>query len=103
MRIGIQMSDTIKIGPILYRIEEFDEVPGGINGNMPMGRQVEAHGKILLMRQMPDDVKRVTTWHEILHALGDQNGQELNEGLINAFANGIVQVLADNLWLREPT
>lgn len=93
----------VKIGPVVCVIEECDWPPDKGDGSQPMGRSMEAAGKILLLRSMPDDVKLVTLWHEIIHMLLGQSGHEHDEGVIEAVSHGIVQVLQDNAWLRGAT
>lgn len=64
-----------------------------------MGRHAEFRGEILLLRQMPPDVKRATLFHEAIHAILEHAGQDCEEGVIDAIAHGIYEMLQDNPWL----
>jgi hypothetical protein len=99
------MSDTIKIGAVTYQITEYDWPPDK-DGGQAMGRHAEFKGEIMLMRAMPPDVKRAVLWHEAIHAILEHAGQPQEdstlEGMIDAIAHGVCEVLQDNLWLSEP-
>lgn len=96
------MNETIKIGPITYRISERDWPPDK-DASQAMGRHAEFKGEILLLKDMPSDVKRATLWHECLHAILEHAGQPQEEstveGMIDAIAHGIVEILNDNPWM----
>ena len=86
---------TVKVGPITYTVTEHDWPPDKEEGSQAMGRHIESTGQIMLLRSMPPDVKRVSLWHEIIHAIIDHAGQDHNEAWIEAVAHGVVEVLDD--------
>jgi Zn-dependent peptidase ImmA (M78 family) len=59
--------------------------------------------RIRINARLDPQLKRVTLWHEIIHALLFNAGvytAEHNEQQIDALAHGIIQVLRDNPWLK---
>lgn len=69
-----------------------------------MGREVYEKSTIYIRKDMPDDVKRETLLHEILHILyanaylkpGDEE-----ERIVGTLSNGLFQVLEDNDMWKE--
>jgi hypothetical protein len=93
------MLDTIKIGGIRYTVLADNRL---IDNNRA--------GEIRLMRAeiavLPDAAPELlpqTLWHETLHGILHQSGQECDEDAIDVLAYGIVQVLRDNPALVELT
>lgn len=92
---------TVKVGPITYIVGEHDWPPDKEAGSQAMGRTFSSEGKIMLLRSMPPDVKHITLWHEIIHVILDQAGQDASEGVIEALSHGVVATLGDNPWLGD--
>lgn len=91
----------VKVGPVVYTVGEHDWPPDKEAGSQAMGRTFSSEGKIMLLRSMPPDVKHVTLWHEIIHVILDQAGQDASEGVIEALSHGVVATLGDNPWLGD--
>ena len=88
--------DTIRIGPIDYAIELVDDLK--TEDDEPAdGWICYVDGAIRLDTALNPQLRRVTLWHEVLHGILTQTGrQEHDEGLLDALAHGIAQVLRDN-------
>ena len=92
---------TVRIGPIDYELELIEDLQAE-DGDPVDGWICYAAGAIRLRAALNPQLRRVTLWHEILHAVLTQTGrQRHNEGELDALAHGIVQVLRDNPELRE--
>jgi hypothetical protein len=92
---------TVRIGPIDYEMELIEELQTE-DGESADGWICYADGAIRLDAALHPQLRRVTLWHEILHAILTQTGrQRHNEGELDALAHGIVQVLRDNPDLGE--
>lgn len=94
------MPDTIKIGPVTYKVLVIDD----LHKIDDEGRKVWLHGHILqadaeirVANDQADDVKVITVWHEVIHGILYNAGQkEHPEGLIEAISAGLVQLIRDN-------
>jgi hypothetical protein len=86
----------IRIGAITYQIEEH-KLRGAC------GECNYEQARIRISPKLAGQLKRVTLWHEIIHAVLFNAGvyaPEHDEQQIDALAHGIVQVLDDNPILR---
>jgi len=82
----------LRIGALIYDVEER-------RLKDQCGHCDYEHTCIRIRRSLNPQLKRVTLWHEIIHALLFNAGvyeSEHNEQQIDALAHGIVQVLRDN-------
>lgn len=81
---------SLKVGPVNYRLEE---------RIMDIG-QAAVHttsAAIHVDKGLDDQMKRISIWHEVLHAILAHAGyREHPEDLIEALSYGIVGVLNDN-------
>lgn len=89
----------LKIGPVVYDVmttdqfianDEDEEDPRQL-GSVDINTHV-----ILIRKDLKPPVHAITLWHEVLHALCMQAGRDVKEGLIEALAYGIYQVIRDN-------
>lgn len=88
----------LRIAGKIYEVKEFDpQIAPDC-----MGREVYEKSTIYIRNDMPDDVKRETLLHEIIHILyanaylkpGDEE-----ERVVGTLSNGLFQVLEDNdMW-----
>jgi len=92
------LPETVQVGPVTLTVREvdlIDDVP------LRMGSFNSATGEILIKATLPDDVKLVTFWHELVHAMLDMAGQKHNERQIDALAHGLVLLFEANGWRIE--
>lgn len=58
--------------------------------------------KILIRSDLPTDVKRSTTIHEVIHWIANMNSIELDEQDVDGLAMGINSLITNNLdWINE--
>jgi hypothetical protein len=97
--------EPVKIGPVRYEVKEIEELAD--EEKTLFGWIKYDSCEILIEAGLPDQVKRVTLWHEILHGILAQASQEHDEALVEALAYGLVAVFDDNPGLlavfREDT
>lgn len=97
------MESEIKIGPTRFQITVIENLRDPRNDESLDGHILYGESRIYLNAKLGDQSRRQTLWHEILHAVLVQAGvQEHDEQQIDALAYGVVGVLQDNPWLREP-
>lgn len=84
----------IKIAALTYKIRYVDssELPDNEVGQICLET-----GSIKILKTLASDQKKVTLWHEILHAL---NG-ELSEEIVEFLAQAIYMILYDNPKLKR--
>jgi hypothetical protein len=89
----------IQIGPIGYKVEEVKRLYY-VNDE---GKHVALHGRIdyaktriQVTQRQTDQMKVSTLWHEALHGILAQAGQDHEEALIEALGYGITQLIQDN-------
>ena len=80
----------------LYRVQVVDKVDEDENGG-EMSKQLQ---RILLGSFLTFDHMRETFIHEILHAIDEEMGLNLDETMINSIGVGLYQVWSDNPKLR---
>lgn len=91
------MITSLKIGPITFAVSEVkDLVAGGktVWGNAGMGNST-----IEVEESLAPGPKRTTLLHEVVHVALDHAGYRKvakDEGLVNALAHSLLQVLRDN-------
>lgn len=93
----------IKIGPMVFTVESTDGLRGGDDIKLA-GRVQYGACKIAIEDSYCAQAQRQTLWHEIVHIVLLQNGQEemgANEGLVEMLANAFMQVVQDNSFLAE--
>ncbi len=101
------MIPNVKIGAVTYNIKELDDLHD-VDGE---GRKVYFHGRIdysealvKIAEDQAHDVKVVTLWHELLHAILKNAGyDDHSETHIDALAYGLIQVMRDNRPLVDYT
>ncbi len=88
------MKNTIRICGIDFEIIEVDAIDEEVEG-ITMGKILLSQGKILLRKEMPDDVKIAVLYHEVLHGILDNLGyKELceNENFVQCLSNTLFQM-----------
>jgi hypothetical protein len=87
-----ELPKSIKVGPITYDIREEARLAAmGLYGQL-----VRTDSVIELLPDMPEGIRKVTVWHEIVEEILEQIGVKGEETVINRLAYGIVGVLQDN-------
>lgn len=96
------MSDTLRIGPLDFDINLVDGLTDQDGIRKLNGHIHYDHCKIELEKRLPPQYQWLTLWHEIIHAILTQYSFDLEneERVVDALANGIVEVLQDNPWLK---
>lgn len=93
----MRIPEKVKVGPITYTVDEIEELNNGVH----MGQHRNAEARLLLVKSLPDDVKLVTFWHEVIHALCEVSGQKQDERRTDALSHGLVQLFEANGWRIE--
>jgi len=94
----MKIPEKVKIGGREYKIEQSEHRAAG-NGDDICGEVWWSRNSIYLYENLPEDGKAATLLHEIIHAIFHHCGrfkQRDDEGLVNALAEGIFQVINDN-------
>jgi Zn-dependent peptidase ImmA (M78 family) len=86
----------IKILGLIYDIEQVDYIS---REKDLAGQFSESCLKILLRKDLPDQLKEQTLIHEIVHAILNSIGSEKyeDEFFVTSFANVLHQIITDNL------
>lgn len=93
----------IKIGPIIYEVVEEKGLTTPDKNSKLDGHIRYGPCEIAVDVDLSEQSKRVTIWHEVVHAILETAGiHKHDEGMVDALAYGIMGVLQDNEWLREP-
>jgi hypothetical protein len=87
---------TLRICGFDYSVA-FKESPI-VSGELCDGSHSRSTLQIEIREALPPQMKYQTLWHEILHAIIDTAALKIEneEAVVEAIANGIVQVLQDN-------
>jgi len=90
--------DTVKIGPIVYTVKEVERLQD-TRGQVAWGEADFGACEIRLEATANPQFKRITLWHEIVHAIlvgAGVDSSEHDEVFVDQLAYGIMQVLQDN-------
>lgn len=101
----MSLPDTIRIGGITYTVKVVERLTGDtgrLDGEIKYGST-----EILVDGDLNEQGAFQTMWHEVLHGILTQSGRwgedhKKLEGIVEAIAYGLVQVLADNPGLAAP-
>lgn len=100
------MIPSIRIGPVEYQVREVDDLHF-VNDE---GRKASLHGDIRwgesdirVSNDNSEQVKICTLWHEAVHGILHNAGQEHMEEVVIALGYGLVQLIRDNPALIEYT
>jgi len=88
--------DKIKIGPLEWNIVQVPLDGKELNHSEYLGSYTQAELTIRIASDMPDSVREVTIWHEIIHILANQRNITLEESQVDALAFGLIEFLIDN-------
>lgn len=101
------MIEHIQIGPVRYAVREKDDlhtVDGEGKKEWLNGHVVYSDAEIRVNHEMARDVKVACLWHEAIHALLYNAGQDgVPEAAVRALGYGIVQLIRDNPELMRMT
>jgi hypothetical protein len=86
--------DTLKIGPFVFAVELGS--PEDDKGNEVDGKLWHSQARIVIDKDLEKQPQKQTLLHEIVHEIAIQSGQDVSEGLVDAIAFGIYQVVRDN-------
>lgn len=89
------MLDQINILGAIYTIKYVDYIS---KEELKIGEVDYINQEIKIMNDLSNDIKNITLWHEIIHAILNQLGFEEseNEHLVQSLATGIHQVISDS-------
>ncbi len=99
------MTDKVKIGGTVYRIEKTDKAIANRDNHILTGRTVYSSDLIQIYSGTIDDMPtreqsmEVTMWHEILHCVCHDRSIEFGdreESVIEAMAHGLHALIKDN-------
>jgi hypothetical protein len=82
----MKIPNKVKVGGIVWKVEMVSELKD-INGYLDF-----ATGVIKIDSRMPEDIKKLTLLHEIIHSINCQFGEEE----IQYISSILYQVLKDN-------
>ena len=94
------MADTIKIGGMVFSLEE---ITGLHEDGTKLSGRIRYDGCVISIETGDcAQAKWQTTWHEVIHALFHQSGRrEVGHDVVDMLAFGVLQVLRDNPWLAR--
>ena len=92
--------ETIQIGGLDYDLLFIHNL---FDGDTKLNGHMESHiARLSVEDGLPDSVKRVVIWHEIIHEILDQAGHsDHDEAHVMALGYGIMAVLKHNDFLRQ--
>lgn len=90
----------IEIGPFTYEIEEVERLLSDDNTRL-WGQVDYDEGVIRLDKDMTQDRRHVTLWHEVLHAISEQNSLELPEQIVSVLSVHITDAIRRNPALTK--
>lgn len=90
------MVDKIKVGSVVYDVEEVEFVE--INGNKNYMGKCDYHNtKIEILSSLSEERKKDVLVHELVHAIFDEAGfDDQDEDIVNRFGKVLCRVLIDN-------
>lgn len=103
----MKLPKTIQIGCVTYTVKQLDDLhkvdTDGVKKWLH-GHILLADAEIRVANDQSDDIKLVTVWHEILHGILNNAGQdEQPEALMEALSFGLVKLIQDNPKLIKAT
>jgi hypothetical protein len=84
----------IKVGYKDYRVESIENLDDG--AKLLYGRVFYDDGVIKVCNKYSIDQQRVTLLHEVIHAVDELHGIDLDEEQVVKLGKGLYQVLKDN-------
>lgn len=93
---------VIRIGPIDFTVKTVDDLH---DNHVKLDGHIRyASTSILLESALNPQAILLTLWHEITHGILVQSGHAagIKDPVIDALAYGIIDVLRNNPWLRDP-
>lgn len=89
--------DTIKIGALTYAVRFVDDLHDG--GQDLLGwHRIDSTPKILIKTGMAEDLTLAVFWHDVIHAILEQTGQEQSEAVCHAVSYGLIALFEANRW-----
>lgn len=89
----MELPETVKVGAITYQVKQESRTAD----HSAYGMILYSESLISIQPGMSDDYKRVTLWHEMIHAMMHDAGlREHDETIVTALSHKIVQVLKEN-------
>lgn len=86
----------IRIGPITYTVKQVEQLTD--DGKQMLGLIHYNTALIEIDATMPDAVRLVTFWHEVVHGICHAAGVEHSEGVVQALSYGLVDLFERNGW-----
>ena len=91
----------IKIGPITYKVNFYNNLMSSETGRMLHGEARHVQPEIALNKGNESDIQHLTLWHEVLHCFEAVYGDlEMTEDSVNRLSAYIVMALKENPVLR---
>lgn len=91
--------NKVRVGAFEFDVKSEADLRGD-DGEKLDGQFVPSRALIKLNSGLCNQLQHQTLWHEIVHSLAYQSHLKLGESTVDILANGIVQVLRDNDWIR---
>lgn len=96
----------LKIGPVVYdvtTVDSFGDMDDPEYDPLQMGSLDQNNHTISIKRGLNAPIHCITLWHEAIHALFEQSGHKVKEGVVEMLSYGIYQVIRDNEDLVKMT
>lgn len=94
----MNIPNTVKIGWRNYIVKQVDTLRDD-NGQPLIGEIKYDFSRINLNCEYPDDIRKVTLLHEIIHGIFCKAGHtdwRINEDLVDVIAEGLYEIILDN-------
>lgn len=88
--------DHVRIGAVTYTVKQVDRLTD--DGASILGMIRYKTATIEIDAGMPDAVRLVTFWHEVVHGICHHAGVKHSEGVVQALSYGLVDLFERNGW-----
>jgi hypothetical protein len=92
----MRIPNRFKVGPCEYEIIMEDDPFISDDKTTSLEGQHDPHTQTIRLWRRHPDATYVTFWHEILHAISEMAGTDLDEDIVHRLAPILVTVLLDN-------
>lgn len=96
------LPENIRIGPIDFSVIQVDVLTDESNTTKLNGHIKYNLSEIRIDAELEEQAARQVIWHEVVHGILTLGQIEHDERLVQIVSYGVMQVLRDNPWLRQP-